>query len=142
MIVCWLAMLAQDPHAWVRARVRDLESDDFAVREKATEELRALRRTLDEALAASADPEVQARARRILEPDFVAIPIQAHSTQTGGGFSVEFDCVPSTGRFYAKISPKASRVVVADAAGATFETTDGFMPPEGFGRPVELRIYR
>ena len=141
-MIALLFALAQDPHDWVRARVRDLGSDDYAAREKATEELRALRRALDEALAASADPEVQARARRILEPSFVTVPIKAHSTQSGGGFTVEYGCVPRSGRFYANFSPRPARTVVVDESGATFEATDGFTPPEGFGRPIELRIYR
>jgi hypothetical protein len=142
-----LLLALQFPQEWIRDRVKELGAEDYAVREKATADLKALRKALDEALAEaekSRDPEVSARARQLREAPFAAIPIRAHSTQKGGAFTVEYDCVPSKGDFTAKVSPAPARIVIVNKAGRTAEIEpDGstFTPPKDFGLPVEMRVW-
>ena len=65
----WASAQETDPAAKIDALIQQLGSEDYAAREKATEELRAIGKAAEEALrkaAESPDAEVQARARSLL----------------------------------------------------------------------------
>jgi hypothetical protein len=92
--IVWVVAVAQDdPAGRLDELVRQLGADDFAVREKASEELRKIGKPAEEALRQAAesnkDPEVRERARALLEA-MAPKPRTPAQPRGGPGFNFGF----------------------------------------------------